>query len=204
MPRPPVDLTDHLQALAGQVGYDIDLDELDPVTGHEPRLVTEWAVRAGRHAALAYARWLLQGPEATLREFAADGDDTIADLLLPHVLAAGHRLDAELRHVTSLFTHGCTALAGTNLGLLWPHDTTTAPACPEAGTLHRLTTALAAAGFTAEHDTPVWTRTSADRRATVTVDGAIRLHMQPHDGPAWQATFAASTPPAAVLAAAGA
>ena len=94
MPRPPVDLTDHLQTLAGQVGYDLDLDELDPVTGHEPRLVTDWAVRAGRHAALGYARWLLDGPEEFLRQSLADGEDSIAALLLPGVLTAATPNDA--------------------------------------------------------------------------------------------------------------
>jgi hypothetical protein len=204
MPRPPVDLTDHLQALAGQVGYDIDPDELDPVTGHEPRLVTDWALRAGRHAALGYGRWLLDGPEEFLSESLADGEDTIAALLLPGVVAAGRRLDTELRHVTSLFTHSCATLAGTRLGLIWPRETAAPPVRPDPGEHRRLLDALTAAGFAAEHGSAVWTRTHGDGRTTVTVDGPVRLHVQPHHGPAWQATFAMSTPPAAIIAAANA
>jgi len=73
---------------------------------------------------------------------------------------------------------------------------------PDPDQHRRLIDALTGAGFTADHTTRRWTRTRADGRATVTVDGAVRLHVQPHHGTAWQATFAMSTPPAAILAAA--
>lgn len=203
MPRPPVDLTDHLGVLARQTGYNVDLDELDPVTGHEPRLVTTWALSAGRHAALAYARWLLDGPDEFLRAAAADGEHTIAAALLPDLVATELLLDAQLRISAGVFGRACHALAGAGLGLVWPRAAAATPLSPDPREHQRLTDALAAAGFTAEDGTEVSTRTSTGGgRATVTVDGAIRLYVQPETGPDWQATFAMSTPPAAILAAA--
>jgi hypothetical protein len=116
----------YLAALADQVGYDIDLDELDPAIGFHPALVISWALTGARHAGLAHARSMLSGPIAFLREQDApddqrgDQDDGLHACLLADILRVRDRLEADLLAAARSYAAACRALAGTDLGLVWP------------------------------------------------------------------------------------
>jgi hypothetical protein len=124
----PHDLSERLGAylvvLAGRVGYDVDLDELDPVTGFHPALVVSWALSGARHAGLAHARSLLAGPAAFLREqdFPANRDDGLHAGMLADIVRVRDRLDRDLFAATGAYAGTCQALADTGLGLVWPRE----------------------------------------------------------------------------------
>jgi hypothetical protein len=117
-------LSAHLAALAAQVGYDVDLEDSDPVTGLCPALVVSWALAGARHAGLAHARWLLAGPVAFLRE--QDGPDNQDGCphagLLADVLGVRDRLDRDLIAAAGAYAGYCQALADAGLGLVWPRE----------------------------------------------------------------------------------
>jgi hypothetical protein len=132
-PREPTSgLSAYLATLAGQLGYDVDLEELDPVTGFHPRLVVSWALSGARHAGLAHARSLLAGPVAFLREQDAPGDqgddqrgaedDGLHACMLADVLRVRDRLDHDLLAAARSYAAACQALAVTGLGLVWPRE----------------------------------------------------------------------------------
>jgi len=128
-------LAAYLTALAAESGYDIDLDELDPVTGFHPELVLAWAVAGARHAGLAYTRSLLAGPVAFFREQVGPhdpqhntgddpgghSDDSVATHvdLLAGLIVLRDRLDHDLAAAAYAYTAACRALAGTGLGVAW-------------------------------------------------------------------------------------
>jgi hypothetical protein len=130
-------LSAYLATLADQVGYEVALEESDPVTGLCPALVVSWALAGARHAGLAHARWLLAGPVAFLRE--QDGPDNqdgcLHAGLLADVLGVRDRLDRDLAAAAGAYAAACQELAGAGLGLVWPrenHPDQPPPASPAA------------------------------------------------------------------------
>jgi hypothetical protein len=79
-------------ALAKLLGYDLDPDELEPVTGLHPELVFDRATTGARHA-ITYTRTLLGAQTAFLRESPSPAD--------------GHLL-ADLEHTTGNSTNNST------------------------------------------------------------------------------------------------
>jgi hypothetical protein len=131
----PAGLSSYLAALAGQVGYDLDPDELDPVTGFHPGLVVAWVLAGARHAGLAHAHRLLDAPIDFLREQdnPADAEDGLHACLLADLRRVRDRLDRDLPAAAGGYAAACRALAGTGLGLLWPRQAHAADCDPPGG-----------------------------------------------------------------------
>jgi hypothetical protein len=112
----PPSLTTYLVALADLLGYDVDLDALESVTGLHTELVIAWAEAGGRHATIAHNRMLLAAPIVFLR---ANGSTSPADQhLLANLRDHHQRYDEDLDHASRCYAAACHALTGT--GLVWP------------------------------------------------------------------------------------
>lgn len=112
----------YLARLAEQVGYQLDPDELDPVTGFHPGLVIAWVRASARHAGLAHARQLLDAPIDFLREQHDSNTHDLHACQLADLLRARDRLDRELPVAAGAYAAACAALAETGLGLIWPDE----------------------------------------------------------------------------------
>lgn len=111
-------LTAHLVALAEQLGFQVELPELDPVCGLDTSHVLQWAEAGARHAGLAYQRHLLAGPIAFLKQ------DSRGALELGDLLAHDRWLDQAQDQASRRFAAACHTLSGSGLGLIWPRDET--------------------------------------------------------------------------------
>lgn len=111
------ELTGYLVRLADLLGYDLDLDALDPVCGHDPRQVLEWAAAGTQHAALTYLRHLLAGPISFLQTQAAPGSGD--EQLLADLLDHDRQLDQARDAASRRYAAACGKLRSS--GLTWPH-----------------------------------------------------------------------------------
>jgi hypothetical protein len=117
----PPNLTAYLVELADLIGYDLDLDELEPVTGIHPLMVIEWATAGTDHACLAYIRGLLAGPIGFLQQHTdRTGSAEVSDLdlsLLAELREQDQRLCEALDAASRRYAAACQALLHT--GLIW-------------------------------------------------------------------------------------
>lgn len=124
----PRSLTVYLVELADLLGYDIDLDALESVTGLHTELVIAWAEAGGRHATIAHTRMLLAAPISFLR---TNPSDSQADQhLLANLLDHHQRYDEDLDQASRCYAAACHALTGT--GLMWPRTRQPPPPPPNA------------------------------------------------------------------------
>lgn len=112
------ELTGYLVRLADLLGYDLDLDTLDPVCGHDPRQVLEWASAGTQHAALTFLRHLLAGPISFLRSQAAPGSGD--EQLLAGLLEHDRKLDQARDVASRRYGDACGKLRSS--GLTWPRQ----------------------------------------------------------------------------------
>jgi hypothetical protein len=119
MPVPtPVDLTGYLSTLAGEVGYRIEPDQLDPACGHHPELVLAWVAAGARHAGLTYTRGLLPGGFEVAHEQVNSPDHTCqvaAEALLCQLYGHDELLAAALAQARRSYTGTLARLTGTGL-----------------------------------------------------------------------------------------
>jgi hypothetical protein len=119
----PPNLTAYLANLADLLGYDLDLDALEPVTGLHTEQVIAWAEAGARHATIAYTRTLLAAPIAFLR--ANPSHSQPDDHLLANLLDHAQRYDEALDHASRCYAAACHALTGA--GLVWPRTPEATP-----------------------------------------------------------------------------
>lgn len=112
------ELTGYLVRLADLLGYDLDLDTLDPVCGHDPGPVLEWASAGTQHAALTFLRHLLAGPISFLRSQAEPDDPNVQ--LLADLLAHDRTIDQARDVASRRFGAACARLRSS--GLTWPRQ----------------------------------------------------------------------------------
>jgi hypothetical protein len=201
-PPPLLDLTAALVALSAAAGYDIDTDELPVTTGLRSDLVARWVHTGAQILINRYQRLLLLDPIEVMRS-ALDNDGAPAHAEeLAGILADVDELDRTLPLLSQRFSTVCHHIGQTGLGMAWPAAADTTPT-QAATTL--LTAALLAAGF--RH---IATHTlRADRpdggAITIRIDTAVSIIARPPPTePGWAATFALTTPPAVIIAAAAA
>jgi hypothetical protein len=119
----PPNLTAYLVELADLIGYDLDLDELEPVTGIHPLMVIQWATAGADHACLAFTRSLLAGPTGFLQQHtdrSGSGSGEVSDLdlsLLAELREQDQRLSEALDAASRRYAAACQALVHT--GLVW-------------------------------------------------------------------------------------
>jgi hypothetical protein len=122
------ELTGYLLRLADLLGYDLDLDTLDPVCGHDPKQVLEWASAGTDHAALTYLRHLLAEPISFLQSQAEPGSGDAQ--LLADLLEHDRQLDQARDVASRRYATACARLRGS--GLTWPRQPDQ-PAPPDGG-----------------------------------------------------------------------
>ena len=113
-------LTTYLVPLAHDLGFQVDLADLDPVCGIGSSQVLDWAKTGARHATLAYQRRLLAAPIAFLKQ---DPDGT-HDHALADLLNQDRWLDQAQDQARRQYAAACRTLFGLGLGLIWPDDET--------------------------------------------------------------------------------
>jgi hypothetical protein len=115
---PCADLTGYLTGLADQVGFRVQLAELDPACGHHPDLVLAWVAAGARHAGLTYARGLLGGAFEFLHEQVNSPDldaRVVAEAMLCQLYHHDEQLSAALAEAGRGYATASTMLAGTGL-----------------------------------------------------------------------------------------
>jgi hypothetical protein len=113
-------LTAALVAVATDVGYDIDTDELPIATGLRCDLVLAWVLAGSQIIVHRYLRSLLNDPIEVMRTSTdRDGVSLHADELAD-ILAFAARLDAKMPALTEAYRTACSHIAHTGLGMAWP------------------------------------------------------------------------------------
>ena len=116
---PDPHLSPVLIAAATAAGFDLDLEELVPVTAHRADLVVQLVTAAARLATNRWARQVLADAEETLQHVGAD--EKLRLDLLDDVVTAINQLDWAEPGLTLAVARSCRRLHRTNLGLAWPH-----------------------------------------------------------------------------------
>lgn len=112
-------LTAHLVRLAEQLGYQVELDELDAACAFYTRQVLDWAEAGTGHAALTYQRNLLAGPISFLQQH----PDRTNHTLLGDLLDQDRWLEAAQDAASRRYADACQTLYADASGLIWSHET---------------------------------------------------------------------------------
>ncbi len=126
---PPVDLTAALVAVAAEVGYDIDTDELPVVTGLRHDLVLAWVQAGSQIIVHRFLRLLLDDPIEVMWTATDNHGVSLHTDDLAEIVAFARSLEAALPALLDAYRTACRDIARTGLGMAWPIHSAPAPTC---------------------------------------------------------------------------